>query len=330
MKYLLKVALLAVVICSVVFQISISEPKSQTITAEDIYESIIYEDYVVQGVIESINMKWILHEEYNPYITHPALLGKKTQIVEINFNIDKVLIGALDKKKITLVGKNQTAGGMTSFLLELKEGDRMIIPIKYLNKGEYKSGNKYLLVGWNSSRFLITENYFKRGLKSDPIQTGKMEDLYKAIEEIKEKRSITDIAQEAELIARGTVINKRTTNDTLQSGTSKEIVKIQLDDFECLKGKLNGDMLEFSIIYMSRYNPPWKMRVPLHINSGEDWLVFLKWAEEPGYYPFAGLNGMFKIEDNKLIRDNRIVIKKDLKEVKSIIMEAKAGSDKDE
>lgn len=328
MKYTIRIILLTGVVAFLFSQADIIDLEAQTITAEDIYESFIYEDYIVEGVIQSINLEWILHEEYNPYITHPALLGEKTQVVKIEFAVDSLLIGTLNKREIILLGKNREAGGKSSYLLDLKEGDRLIIPIRYLNKGDYKTGNKYLLVGWNSSRFLIKENLFERGLKSDPIQTGKVKDLYKAIEEIKRRRSIRTITNKSDLIVRGKVINKWITEDTFSSGKTKNIERIRIAVDTCFKGNIENDSIEFSSIKMAIYNPPWKTPVPA-IKRGEDWLVFLKWAEEPGYYPFAGLNGMFKIKSDKLIRDNRIVMERDLQEVKSIIFQEISGGDED-
>jgi len=330
MKYLLKVAFMTVIVLSVVFQIGISELRSQTITAEDIYEEYIYKDYVVEGTILSTMHKKILHEEFNPYTNHPSLIGKKVRIIQIGLKIINVLIGDLDINTLVLVGNDGClySGGKTRELFGLEIGDTIIIPLRDINKGIYKSEEKLLITGWDSSRFVIKGNTFLRGKKNNPIQKGKTKDLYRAIGEIRKKRSIESITAQAEVIARGKIKSKWTTKDTLSSGFSKNIVRMKLEIDDCFKGDTGSDELEFSVVYRPYYEPFWRAEVP-HVNVGEDWLVFLKWAEEPGYYPFAGVNGMFKIEDDKLIRDNRIVMKKKIQDVKTIIMQEMSGGGED-
>jgi len=304
------------VLFAVVF--SARTQETPTITAEDIYDSFIYEDYVVEGTIKSIELKWVLHEEYNPYISNPALIGKKTQVVEIGFSISRVLIGDIKVKDVILIGKNRHAGRKNSYLLDLKKNDRMIIPIRYVDKGAYKTGEKFQMVGWDSSRFIITDDSFLRGLKDDPIQNGNVSDLYNSLEEIKNMRSTSSITKKAELIVQGFVIDKWVTDDTLSTGRLKYIERIRLSVNSFLKGESDRKTIEFSILTMAGYNPFWRRRFT-EINEGEEWIVFLKWAEEPGYYPFAGINGMFKVEGDKLVRDNRIIMEKSLNEMKAVI-----------
>jgi len=324
-----------VVLVAVVFQLAglvivFSESTAATITTKDIYSDYINKAYVVEGVIQSPKLKWILHEEYNPYTTHPALLGKKTQIVEIEFTIENVLIGDLEKKYVTLIGLGGRlySGGKTRDLSELETGDKIIIPLRYIPKGMYESGEKLFITGCDNSRFLIKGDTFIRGRKSEPIQTGKVADLYKAIEEIKKMRSIEAITEKAELIVQGKVKNRWTTEDTLSNGLSKHIERVELEIESLFKGNLNNNTVVFSIIIMASYNPPWKTSVPIHINPGEDWIVFLKWAEEPGYYPFAGVNGMFRLKGDKAIRDNRKPVDNSLKAIKAAISRGISGGDK--
>ena len=70
-----------------------------------------------------------------------------------------------------------------------------------------------------------------------------------------------------------------------------------------MKGKVKDYSIIISMINVGLYEPSWRTRVSdMHI--GEEWIAFLKYAEEPGYYPFAGVNGLFMIKGDKLIRNN--------------------------
>jgi len=309
--------------------------ETQTITADDIHDCMIYEDYVVEGVVVSIKIERIPLKDFFDNVTNPFFLKMKQMFMIIELELEKALIGCLNKDRITLYGLNAS----DNWLYDIEEGEKYIFSLLrkyyegeiYSRDGEDVREYKGYIYGIKTSdkcRFLIKGDTFLRGRKSDPIQTGRVSDLYKAIDEIKRKRSIETVTDEAELIVRGNLREKWTTKDTLSNGLNKNIVRIRLKVDECLKGNIEEGEVEFSVIYMASYNPFWKAEVP-HVNTGEEWLVFLKWAEEPGYYPFAGVNGMFKVEENKLIRDNRIIMEKSLNEMKAVISKEEWEGDND-
>jgi len=308
------------VLFAVVF--SARTQETPTITAEDIHDCMIYEDCVVEGVVLSVKWEKIPYKDFFHDVTHPYLLSKKQKFGVFEFEVKKKLIGNLNSSKITLYSFNN----YENWLSDIEEGYRYIFSLRH----HIYKGVVYGIMGGLKCRFLIKGDTFLRGRKSDPIQTGRVSDLYKAIDEIKRKRSIDTITDEAELIVRGRVKERWTTDDTLSSGLNKNIEKIRLSVDEYLKGNLEDDEVEFSVIYMATYNPFWKSRFP-EVTPGEEWLVFLKWAEEPGYYPFAGVNGMFKVEGDKLVRVNRasrITMDRTLEKMKNITRNEASGSGK--
>lgn len=277
------------------------EEVKETITAEDIYDSFIYQDYVVEGIVESI-----IREKVHPQDLIPGSGGRiKIPMARIKFKISKVLIGNLDKSEITLVGMDSRG---QDYEFDLDVGDRYLLALMFWDRGKYHRGGAYSLRR-DDARFLIKGNTWFRGRKSAPMSTGRLSDLYRAVEEINNKRSIEVLTREAELVVRGIVVDVWESDDRTELGMSKHIQCIKVKIKSKIKGSLKDDILVFRMIPYVSYQPFWWRRVPA-MNVGEDWIVFLKWAEEPGYYPFAGVNGMYRIEDDKLIRDNRVVLKR--------------------
>lgn len=321
-KVIILVSIELLVFCPTVF--IANAQNAATITADDIRDCCIYEDYVVEGVVVSAKWEEIPYKDFFHNVTHPRLLTKKQKFGVFELEVKKELIGTLKKSKIILYAVNSYENQLS----DIEKGDKYIFSLcSHIYKGEV-----YGIMGVRECRFFIRGDTFVRGLRNKPIQTGKVADLYKAIEEIKEKRNLGTIIDNAELIVRGTVKDSWAINDTLSSGLNKNIVRIKLSADECLKGDFSGDEMEFSVIYMATYNPFWKSRVP-ELNPGEEWMVFLKWSKEPGYYPFAGVNGMFEVEGDKLIRVNRgsrITMDRSLKEMKAFISREVSGGNRGE
>ena len=76
----------------------------KTITVEDVYDSFIYQDFVVEGTVESI-----VREEVHPQDLFPGQGGKrKIPMARIEFKVSKVLMGDLDKGEIKVVFEVET------------------------------------------------------------------------------------------------------------------------------------------------------------------------------------------------------------------------------
>ena len=130
-----------------------------------------------------------------------------------------------------------------------------------------------------------------------------MKDLYKAFDELNAERSIETLVKKADLIARGTVEKTWREKEDIEHGTPKKLSKAKININRILKGKLDNNKIIITMIARNHYNSLWQTNTP-SLKVGEEWFLFLKWADEPGYYPFAGVNGMFKIAGDRLIRRN--------------------------
>ena len=300
---------------------SSAEPVD-TLTVEDVYDSLIDEDFIVKGTVESI-----AKEKVRPHDFIPGLRGiLKIPMVRIKFIVSKVLIGDLDKHEITVVGIDTRR---EDYAFDLEFGDRYLLALRFTDRGKFNIGGTYIL-GRDDSRFLIEGNRWFRGRKGDFIGTGRLADLYRAIEEIEKMRRIDSLAREADLIVRGTVLDAWYEDEGTLSGKTMHVRNVELKLSDVLKGTLKGDVFTFQMLPTVDYRPPWHKLVSV-VSPGEKWIVFLKWIPEIGYYPFAGRNGMFKVEDDRLIRDNHLVLKQAPEHLEEEIARAiSRGSDDNE
>lgn len=259
----------------------------------DVIDSFLYEDIVVEGVVEGIEKEMVLHED----VIKDAKAPFKIPFVNIKFRISKVLIGYYEGSYIPVTTWLLRS---TDYLFDLEIGDTYILALHLSTlKGEYTKG-KYVL-GNDADRFLVKQNTWLRGRKSDPISTGDLDDLYKVTKAINNMRSLEALTREANWIVRGTIIDMSKTDEHIKEGVYAWVIKIKLNVSSKLKGALDDNTITIKTIKSGIYNPSWAAPFP-EMNLEEEWYAFLKWAEEPGYYAFAGVNGLFRVVDNTLMR----------------------------
>jgi len=99
------------------------------------------------------------------------------------------------------------------------------------------------------------------------------------------------------------VLDSWKVEEQTEEGITKRIIRTRLDVYDVLKGTVEESSISISTIRKGFYSPEWRMRVP-DLKIGEEWILFLKSADEPGYYPFAGVNGLFLVEGDDLYRNN--------------------------
>jgi hypothetical protein len=316
------VRLLAIAACTLIIPRSSGAETLDTLTVEDIYDSFIDQDFVVEGTVESIDK-----ENVFPNDLTPGLGGKnKMPMARVKFNVSRVLIGDLDKYQITVVGMDACRKG---YGFDLEVGDRYILALYYSNRGSFNKGGTYPLRG-DDSRFLIIGDRWFRGRKDKFMSTGTLTDLYRVIEEINRMRSVDTLSREADLIVRGTVLDAWNEDEGTETGETMNVRHVELKLSAVMKGALEKDAFTFQMLPYVNYRPSWYKLVSA-INPEEEWIVFLKWIPEIGYYPFAGKNGMFKVEEDHLIRDNRIVLKQTPEQLAGEVARTlSSGGDEDE
>jgi hypothetical protein len=319
--------LLVIAVCALIVSGESSAEPVDTLTVEEVYESFIDEDFVVEGTIESIEKQKIPRRDFSPSIsTDERILNRLIPMARVAFKVSRVLIGELDKSEITVVGMVTQS---QDFTFDLEEGDRYIVALHYIDRGAFNKGGTYPLRR-DDSRFLIKGNRWFRGRKGEFMGTGRLGDLYRAIEEIRKMRSIESISREADLIVRGTVIDIWSEDEGTVTGQTMHVRYIELNLSAVLKGNIKENDFTFQMLPYVNYRPPWYKLVSV-VSPGEEWIVFLKWIPEIGYYPFAGKNGMFKVDNDRLIRDNRLVLKQTPENLEKDIARAiSGGGDSDE
>ncbi len=316
------VRLLVIAVCTLIVSARGSAEPVDTLTVEDVYESFIDEDFVVEGTVESIVKKNVYLEDFIPGLKST----RKLPMVRIEFKMSKVFIGDMDRNIITVVGMDAVG---TDYNFDLEMGDRYLLALRFTEQGKFNRGGAYIL-GRDDSRFLIEGDRWFRGKKNDFMGTGRLADLYRAIEEIEKMRRIDFLAREADAIVRGMVLDAWNEDEGTETGQTMHVRNVELQLSAVMKGTLEGDVFTFQMLPYVNYRPPWHKLVSV-VSPGEEWIVFLKWIPEIGYYPFAGKNGMFKVEDGHLIRDNRVVLKETPDRLEEEIARAiSVGGDSDE
>jgi len=136
-----------------------------------------------------------------------------------------------------------------------------------------------------------------------------LEDLYRAFAELREKRSFKTLIREADLIVKGKV-------EKILPGKGDLTYVAQYLNFiveKIYKGRLNNDEMTISLAWEAPYKPYWR-KFSVTMKEGQTGIVFLKWSKEIGYYPINGLNGIFKVKGDILIRGyiDDLILKKSL------------------
>jgi hypothetical protein len=262
----------------------------------ELQDPFVYSDLVVEGVIEEISKVTVPIADYLP-----GIAGRDIPMAIMKFRIDKVLIGYQPTRYVSIVANVLTSPSVYHF--DFTEGERYILCLYLPAKGKLFESGKYL-VRSDTERFLLKETRWIQGAKSNQLADGKLEELYDVIEKVRRDRSIEHLTKEAELIVRGVVLESWEISEQNDEGIiDKDITRTRFAVRSVLKGTFEESSIIISTIGEGFYTPSWRKRVP-DMNIGEEWILFLKSAEEPGYYPFAGVNGLFMVEGHDLLRNN--------------------------
>lgn len=274
------------------FASSQSEPDETDLGIE---KSFVYSDLAVDGIVEKITTITVPMEDYAP-----GAPGPNIPVAIVLFKVNRVLIGYPRPERIEIVARKWASPGHYCF--DLQEGDRYILNLHYGDTGKLFEPGRYFTRD-DSERFLVKDSRWIQGRRDQPLAEGDLKTLYDAMRRVAEDRSVEVLTQRADLIVRGRVVEIKEPHDLTALGQEKHIQKIKLLVESTMKGKVNGDYIIISVINVGLYKPSWRTRVAdMHVD--EEWIAFLKYAEEPGYYPFAGINGLFMIKGDKVIRNN--------------------------
>ncbi len=130
---------------------------------------------------------------------------------------------------------------------------------------------------------------------------------------------IETVTKDAELIVIGTVKSYTKERITVEDSIKATLVTVNLQVDEVKKGVLDGGEVVVKMMPRGAYRPAWRKLVPKQMAVGQKWLAFLK-RNEIGWYPFAGMNGLLRIEGEELIYDERVPFWHTKKEIEQLIM----------
>ena len=127
-------------------------------------------------------------------------------------------------------------------------------------------------------------------------------------EEIRAKIASMDIdhvASDAELIVEGIVESFAESDFVGPDSSVAGMITITFKVASVEKGTLADDVIVVKTLVNGLYLPEWRKHVPESYAVGQRWLCFLK-KNDVGWYPFAGTNGLLRIEHDGLVYDERV------------------------
>ncbi len=261
-------------------------------------DGLLYADLVVQGTIESLTFQRVRQKDY---FGLPARDPQRLILIEsMTLQVIRVLKGSYGSSTVPLFSMGSSG---------LREGDEYILGLRAsrVRKGEFVFRN-------------IADAYVKATDGWFRPEDGKWF-TYDQIKSITESTRIENVTRNADLIAVGTVAAVREYEYTGSDGHG-EIRECTVEVDSLFKGTLEGQKLIFKMVTAGSYFPVWRTQVPLEINAGELWYLFLKRGDiegGPGYYAFAGVNGLLKIEGQRLIYDLRVDLPQTKDEVDALV-----------
>lgn len=289
-KLLIFLAVTAIAWASAAF----AQPEPNT-TDFKLKESFLYSDLVVDGVVEKITTGTVPHSDIVP-----GAPGPNIPVAIILFKVNRVLLGYPQPDHIEI-----HAIESKSFhnYFDMAEGDRYVLSLHYGGgKGDFLSG-KYIS-RMTHERFFIVDSRWFQGRKDQPIAEGDLQGLYVAVEQAAAERSFEVLTRRADLIVRGKVVATTGADSPMGEEDESGIQRVTLAIQSVVKGDVKDDSIVLSL--QTKYGVrrlSWGVLVPsMHV--GEEWIAFLKYADDPGYYPFAGVNGLFMVKRDSVIRNN--------------------------
>jgi hypothetical protein len=116
--------------------------------------------------------------------------------------------------------------------------------------------------------------------------------------------SIDRVTEQADLVFVGTVESMSESTFSGPDGSTAAQLTVMFAVDEVRKGVSTATQVPVAMLTAGMYLPAWRKHVPNGFEVGQRWLCFLK-KNEVGWYPFAGSNGLLRVEADQLIYDNR-------------------------
>jgi hypothetical protein len=132
--------------------------------------------------------------------------------------------------------------------------------------------------------------------------------------------SLENVVEESELIIDGTIETVKKGWFEGPDGSGAEMITLGIRIRQIHKGQQSDAKIEVVMLTAGIYLPEWRKHVPKKYVEGQEWLLFLK-KGPLGWYPFAGTNGLLRVENNQLIYDERVLFWHNRKSIEEKIEE---------
>lgn len=246
---------------------------------------LTYDDLVFIGLLRSFDVVSSTNGEWG-FKDDPAE-GKLT-MATLTFSVQEVLKGTWASKKITI--------------LTLDLGFATAMPRSALVSAYYSPGvlgGRYII---RDKGEVMTPSGAFRSWES---LNGKVSMTFPEIRELIEKTHPIHLARNDDLVAECHLIGVSDSTVWVHE-REQSVVKVHAEVLDLLSGSAQGKDVYFLMPKSMLPSPPWAHVYPRDIAVGQDWIVFLRRAEF-GLYPWAGSNGMLRVEGEDLIYDERVV-----------------------
>jgi hypothetical protein len=259
-------------------------------------DELLYSDLAIYGVIVDLTTERVSINEYTPN----TWKGDEATfpITNLKLRVIEVLSGSWDEDVLWAVAPGGFPGDPPhaglGFSYDYSIGDTTVICFMY---NRSLKGGSYT-VRTDKGRFV-----FRNGLGICQ-HAGSRNLTLGQIRETVEAGQLKSVIEEADVIGIGTVTQIREPVDRTDSGMDKQIEHVEVKVSSLIKGEIKDDVVTFKMIRKGFYDPPWRENVP-NIKRKQKLFFFLK-KGNVGFYPFAGSNGLFRVDGEALLYNDRM------------------------
>jgi hypothetical protein len=273
---------------------------------QEFYE-LLFSDVVVRGTVISAETVTLPAPEVFPEYVGRMPSNSYADVLEVTLNVAEVMKGNESRNQIVVATKSPRD------FPALGPGQEVIV-------GVYEDPD---WLGGEVLRFKSEEGLFVRDgetwVSFGAVHNGRAYTL-DAIEEQLTSVSMDQLSRSADVIFIGTVEQLSSRKYESPKREFAELATIDFHVERTLKGSLGAEV-QVSMVKRGMYWPAWRWKMPDEMKSGDRYFVFLAKGDER-IYVVGGVNGCYRVVDDRLIYDNRRTIPLRLSEAKRLVQRA--------
>lgn len=243
---------------------------------------------VVRGTVTNVTQQLVTLAEWGLVPPNDRVADVKIHVVLIHVSVADVLKGKWTEREIVFRVRDQPS--------LLKPGNDYIICALWK---KLKTGGVYVTepaLGWyskNADKWVDCKSV--EGSQPEEFSGDEIVSRIRAVD-------VDHVTASADVIARGVIVKRWVSNFELD-GHAGRLLNFEMQTNEILKGHANGGVVRFVVPDPgAEFVPSWYRCIPTGVAVGQQWFVFLR-EGQLGLYPFAGLNGLLRVDGNDLIYD---------------------------